>query len=150
MLCLHFLKHVKIRGFPFHLRHIPFKLSVFHRWKIHWKKIWIQGADFLSSWVRDQAMTERHARRNLDACSKRLERNLEVWTLGRIAFPPKNPLRWTPNFASMHPLQSDRLCVCNWAVHAPVKGRKLDGQKNQRPLTFRTACRLQPNASHLC
>ena len=65
--------------------------------KIHWKKSGIQGADFLSSWVRDQAMTERHARRNLDACSKRLRGNWKFGRFGDRLFPEK-PTALNPKF----------------------------------------------------
>ena len=67
-------------------------------------------------WLRDMhAWTWTHAR-------NAWEENWKCERLGSFRFSPapKKPLRWTPNFASMHPLQSDRLCVCNWAVHAPA------------------------------
>lgn len=144
-------KNVKIRGFPFHLRHIPFKLSVFHSWKSiknSESKVLISSPHELETkpWLRDMhAGTWTHAR-------NAWEENWKCERLGSFRFSPapKKPLRWTPNFASMHPLQSDRLCVCNWAVHAPATGGNWMGKQNKRRLTFRTAWSLQQNVSHLC
>ena len=130
-------KNVKIRGFPFHLRHIPFKLSVFHSWKSI-KKFRVQGADFLSSWVRDQAMTERHARRNLDACSKRLRGKLEVWTLGKFSlFPgPEKTTALNAKFRLNASTTERSTLRLQLSCSRSCNGRKLDGQTKQKAVDF--------------
>lgn len=118
--------------------------------KIHWKNSGIQGADFLSSWVRDQAMTERHARRNLDACSKRLRGNWKFGRFGDRLFPRKTHCvepQISPQCIHYRAIDfafAIELFTLLW------RGGNLMGKQNKRRLTFRTAWSLQQNVSHLC